>query len=1401
MGNKASKSEWGPDPAYDPEGERAFEREMKKYARKQMQGITCREVVEGRTGKDYGKLCAEWNVKTNGEWPRDGSFDPAKLRTVRMKVKEKGGCCGCCKSTEKPTEYLDMWERVAQDIVGEKDRLKMEGLLRKVSEEKAKAQQATRSLAMLRKEKEVTEAESKKHEKKEELLVYPALPTAPVYPALPTAPPAQHEQQQPSMLQPPLPPITDPPAYKPREEEGAGGGEAGPRTGKQWTQMRDGSPKERKKKRTKWDSSEESSDPEEEDSDDKTGLKRSQRLAREDKADKKGQYPLIQMPKPRTGGMVLVQQNRDLARPLHLLKHRQSIICDAIKEALVALGTEHSILKGQGYTAPDGLWGKIVTECGEVNTFKRRRHYYCCWRRRPTETGDPDDDLDLSPSRSPLSPSSNSKEAHPAEACCLPDTKSDSEETLSVTSMHHTEVPLQVYCIKHNPISVDKAVELLRHVNKQKVSTLPPTNPKSGEVYMYMYQGEREMQNWRADHIRWNIRGTKTLWHPLGQVKILYFLVRSEGKLFRKRSYELVNKPYFLIQYTGDEEAYIPKTHGNSEESQRPFVQTAPSIMKMIKSEKDLPPSQVYHELINRPLQSKPHLDTHFPRDMSQVQNTVKRARLDSMLDHHDVCATYILCEYLKDFVQDMCVYPQVSVVAVLPEMIAEFRHMMANTEHPHVPHVIHYDTTFNLGNFYVSPLLYRHASFTECPVIPLAFLLHQNRTEKTHSAFFSELANILPELNSHQFVICTDRETAIDNAITRTLPKFYRVNCWNHLLRNVRYQIQKLSGQKDDEEVYVENIRHILQSQTEKEWNYNLKWYSMIWSLAFEEYFRVNLEADVKRSATFALRNLGLMLSEITENASESFNNTLKQMVEWKEVLLEKMVFSLFHLQIYYVNEIMRGQCNVGSFHLKDPSIAVTPDQLLFPDNVLSLEQIVGLYKKSSTQEQNIKALESEMSTRQSMAELIINQNKITLDPKCKSFTVTGWRGQKYMISLAPVENCSCNMAQECCHILAAQMALGFEQKKPQKISFQLKKLVRKVGRRRRSGLKGPTSEGTVLPAPDSQASQAIPRESQSSTATQYGGILEPDVPGHMSKVTELWSKKPNNTVVASLDNSAMSIIRHTDFLSLKPNNWLVGETIDFYLHLMKKEMDLENNVLVMDHFLTGAILEGRQDIQKKHLLKRVCLEKCGAIIGAWNLHHNHWVLVYLNVNTHTVVLLDPQKDNEMVESKVAADCFSNFFALRNERLKKQELCGKNWKPATVAHTLQKDSSSCGVFVMEMGKQLINHFPRVPSYIVIPGDIIQCRETMAMEILSGSVSLEEACQWCGRFPDTDWDGDWILCDGCERWQHRVCVGMKKEQFKNIAHVMWHCTACEEESVIKQQRTSGSEPKIPTTRS
>ena len=45
-----------------------------------------------------------------------------------------------------------------------------------------------------------------------------------------------------------------------------------------------------------------------------------------------------------------------------------------------------------------------------------------------------------------------------------------------------------------------------------------------------------------------------------------------------------------------------------------------------------------------------------------------------------------------------------------------------------------------------------------------------------------------------------------------------------------------------------------------------------------------------------------------VTNNQSESFNATLKRIQRWREVPIDSIVLSLYHLQAYYYNEIMRG-------------------------------------------------------------------------------------------------------------------------------------------------------------------------------------------------------------------------------------------------------------------------------------------------------------------------------------------------------------------------------------------------------------------------------------------------------------------------------------------------------------
>ena len=50
---------------------------------------------------------------------------------------------------------------------------------------------------------------------------------------------------------------------------------------------------------------------------------------------------------------------------------------------------------------------------------------------------------------------------------------------------------------------------------------------------------------------------------------------------------------------------------------------------------------------------------------------------------------------------------------------------------------LISYDTTFQLGDFYLSPLIFRHTLFTQKPCIPALFLLHERKLTITLNTSF----------------------------------------------------------------------------------------------------------------------------------------------------------------------------------------------------------------------------------------------------------------------------------------------------------------------------------------------------------------------------------------------------------------------------------------------------------------------------------------------------------------------------------------------------------------------------------------------------------------------------------------------------------------------------------------
>ena len=126
--------------------------------------------------------------------------------------------------------------------------------------------------------------------------------------------------------------------------------------------------------------------------------------------------------------------------------------------------------------------------------------------------------------------------------------------------------------------------------------------------------------------------------------------------------------------------------------------------------------------------------------------------------------------------------FPDLIIVCGLKAVLEELDHIILAVTNS--PILLSYDTTFQLGDFYVSPLLFCHVLFNECPVIPAAFMLHERKFQSAHEEFIKFINLKLPSLSKLKspIPIVTDDETGICNAIDKCLPGVYRLQCRNHL-------------------------------------------------------------------------------------------------------------------------------------------------------------------------------------------------------------------------------------------------------------------------------------------------------------------------------------------------------------------------------------------------------------------------------------------------------------------------------------------------------------------------------------------------------------------------------------------------------------------------------------------
>ncbi|CAL8268825.1 unnamed protein product [Boreogadus saida] len=239
-------------------------------------------------------------------------------------------------------------------------------------------------------------------------------------------------------------------------------------------------------------------------------------------------------------------------------------------------------------------------------------------------------------------------------------------------------------------------------------------------------------------------------------------------------------------------------------------------------------------------------------------------------------------------------------------------------------------------------------------------------------------------------------------------------------------------------------------------------------------------------------------------------------------------------------------------------------------------------------------------------------------------------------------------------------------------------------------------------------------------------------------SETQTLWKRKGTEVVIATVrTNNGNSIIclRHNDLISLRPHNLLNGEAMEFFIQATLSRMGGVRRLYVLHHFVIGVILFGETSQISRQSLKTVDFDQYDGVIGFVNVNNNHWKFVYLHAPTSQIFIIDPDDPESDLEETRAPFPDNDGSSLaqgghqtgrggdqaRPQTCYKEELLAALRFYATGSFLQVRDGTSCGVFVMEMARLIIQSFPAIPEELNIDSEcknIARLREDMAEEML-----------------------------------------------------------------------------------
>jgi hypothetical protein len=458
-----------------------------------------------------------------------------------------------------------------------------------------------------------------------------------------------------------------------------------------------------------------------------------------------------------------------------------------------------------------------------------------------------------------------------------------------------------------NLYSLNNIARLLIAKNVSGIENCKSLNGASGNT-LYLYEDPHCHDGYRsADNYMWRSKATDER-EVIMKLKGIKSILRDKGKngfsrvtvcttrfygvfngqrttKFRKVAYSLAsgNKVIgthttnrTLVHYIGDE--------SQCDNRMRPIVKHSLRLAKakLSKGSFQTTAGTLYLEQL---ADAEEKLDpSSRPRNAKQCENLIFRERSGRRLIPRDsIISAFVLGELKPDVYVQLVLRPELEQIVICPAALDLVKLWVARPSDFGTVQ-LGIDTTYDVCQAHLTIISVRNPMCVGCPVMIIAILFHDARSEFIHESFLRYVLVDKLQLKSENFAVSLDREQAITNAFKNLFVNCQFMYCAFHLWRNIRSWLADHGARAFDHKTYSDCFFLLARCTNIEEYETLYAQLSAQWDSTFAHFFVAHIEPSLKINIGCEAHRLCNQVSDgqmlVTNNASESLNAKLKRLM-----------------------------------------------------------------------------------------------------------------------------------------------------------------------------------------------------------------------------------------------------------------------------------------------------------------------------------------------------------------------------------------------------------------------------------------------------------------------------------------------------------------------------------------